>query len=329
MRNEDLTDEEISWSAGEILSGNASESQIAAFAALLRSKGETVPELVALVRSMREFGESVNITDAIDTCGTGGDRAGTINVSTGAAIVAAASGAKVVKHGNRAASSQCGSADVLEALGVNIECSPAGVEHCVAETGIGFCFAPKFHPAMRHAVSARKALGIPTTFNFLGPLANPAQLRGHSLGVSDPTMAERMARALSQLGVKHVLVFCGQDGLDEMTTTGTTSVWELQGDELRTYEVKPQDVGLNSATREQLSGGNAQTNAKILMDVFHGVGGPPADIVAFNAGAALVVAGIVNDLRGGVERAAQAMNDGSAIRTLEEFVRVSQEAGNG
>ena len=234
VRRIDIDGDEIEVAFGEILSGRASDIEAAGFAVALRTKGETTTELAAMVRTMLRFAGTVTVAaGAIDTCGTGGDRAGTVNVSTIAAIVAAGAGARVVKHGNRAASSQCGSADVLEALGIPIELGPAGVEACVAEVGIGFCLAQRYHPALRFMGPARRELGVPTTFNFLGPLANPARVRRQAVGVADPAMAERVIAVLQANGAEHAWVFHGDDGLDELTTTTTSTVYELRDGAIR------------------------------------------------------------------------------------------------
>jgi anthranilate phosphoribosyltransferase len=276
---------------------------------------------------MVRFAEPVPVPDAaevIDTCGTGGDRAGTVNVSTMAALVAAGAGARVAKHGNRAASSQCGSADVLEALGVVIDLDPRGVAHCIEEVGIGFCFAPRFHPALRFAGPVRRELGVPTTFNFLGPLSNPAGVGRQSVGVSDPAMAETVVGALAELGKVHVLVFHGSDGLDELTTTGPSTVYELRDGVVSRSEVDPADFGIPRATLDDLVGGDATVNAAIVHDVLGGAPGPVRDIVCLNAAAALVVADLAGDLATGVELARGVIDDGRAARTLERFVAASR-----
>ena len=319
-----------------ILSGDATDAQIAGFAVALRSKGETSLELATLVRTMLRFADTVDLDDVdgplIDTCGTGGDRAGTVNVSTMAALVAAAGGARVAKHGNRAASSQCGSADVLETLGVVIDLGPAGVARSVREAGIGFCFAPRFHAAMRYAATARRDLGTPTTFNFLGPLANPARVKRQVLGVSDATMAERVVATLRELGGERALVFYGHDGLDELTVTTTSTVHELRDGAITVYDVDPADFGIPRADRTELAGGDAAGNADVVHKVLAGASGAIRDIVTLNAAAALVVADLASDLADGVERARAILDDGHAAATLESFVRVSvaaREAGDG
>lgn len=327
VRGEPLLDDEIDTALGELLEGRVGDVQVAGFVVALRTKGETETELAGIVRAMRRYGERVEAPDgAIDTCGTGGDRAGTVNVSTMAALIAAGAGARVVKHGNRAASSRCGSADVLEALGVAIDLGPRGVERCVAEAGVGFCFAPRFHPAMRFVAPARKELAVATTFNFVGPLANPAHVRRQAVGVSDEGMARTMLGALRELGSEHALVFHGDDGLDELTTTATSTVHELAGGEMRTFTVDPEELGLARAEPPALVGGDARANAEVVRSVLSGARGPHRDIALLNAAAALVVAGLADDLAAGVARAAEAVDDGSAARVLDTLVRVSTDA---
>jgi anthranilate phosphoribosyltransferase len=329
VRQEDLPAELAGRALSAILAGEATDAQIAGFAVALRAKGETASELAALVRTMLEFAGSVDVDHAetlIDTCGTGGDRAGTVNVSTMAAIIAAGAGARVAKHGNRAASSACGSADVLEALGVVIELGGKGVARCINEAGIGFCFAPTFHPAMRFAGGPRRELGVPTTFNFLGPLANPAHVRRQSIGVSDPAMAERVIGALAELGAEHVLVYYGADGLDELTTTTTSTALELRDGTIRSFEVDPKSVGIELVERTALAGGDAKTNAEAVRTVLAGVAGPLRDIAVLNAAAALIVAGRADDLGAGAELARASIDDGRAAATLDALVRTSASA---
>jgi anthranilate phosphoribosyltransferase len=329
LRREELPPECIESALSTILRGEATDAQIAGFATALRAKGETTRELATMVRTMLRFAERVEVSDLdalIDTCGTGGDRAGTVNVSTMAALIAVGAGAQVAKHGNRAQSSQCGSADVLEALGVVIELGPKGVERCIREAGIGFCFAPGFHPAMRFAGPARRELGVPTTFNFLGPLANPAGVRRQAVGVSDPTMAERVVGALAELGAEHALVFYGHDGLDELTTTTTSTVIELRGGDIATRELDPAALGLPTADRTELAGGDAAGNAQVAHRVLAGQQGPVRDIAALNAAAALVVAGVADDVADGLERAFVSIDDGHGAAALDALVRTSVAA---
>lgn len=314
----------------EILGGNATPAQIAAFAVGLRTKGETVAELSAVLRTMLEFSVVVPLADevrarAICTCGTGGDRSHSINISTTAAFVVAGAGATVCKHGNRAASSSSGSADVLEALGVALEISPAAVARCVTEVGFGFCLAPRFHPAMRHAGPTRKELGVATLFNFLGPMANPGLVRRQLVGVSDPAMAPRMAEVLRAQGADRVLVAYGHDGLDELTTTTTSTLLRLVDGDITTETVDPAALGLAPATLDDLRGGAPADNARAARAVLAGEKGPHRDVVLLNAAGALVVAGIASDLTDGLARAERAVDGGAASDALDALVRVTQE----
>jgi len=329
---EDLTGAQAGAAMAEVLRGDASSAQIAALAVALRIKGETVEEMAGLVQTMLEFAERIPLPPdlaaiVIDTCGTGGDRSGTINISTIAAFVAAGAGARVCKHGGRAASSQAGSADVLEALGVVIDLGPEGVARCVVEAGMGFCFAPRFHPAMRHAVPVRRELGVPTVFNFLGPMANPARVRRQVMGVSDRRMARQVLGVLRANGAEHVLVVYGHDGLDELTTTDESTVHELCNGEVRTFTVDPRALGLAPASRADLVGGDSTTNAAYARAVLEGAPGPRRDIVVLNAAAALVAADLVPDIDSGVAASAAAIDDGRAAGILEALVKVSKEAG--
>jgi len=330
IRGDDLDVAVIEQAMTTILQGEATDAQIAGFAVALRAKGETSAELATLVRTMLRFGESVDVepggSPLVDTCGTGGDRSGTINVSTAAALVAAGAGVRVAKHGNRAASSKCGSADVLEALGVVIDLGPAGVARCIEEAGIGFCFAPRFHPAMRFAGPARGQLGVPTTFNFLGPLANPAGAPRRTVGVSDPEMAERVIDTLAELGVERALVFFGHDGLDELTTTTASTVRELRDGEVHRCVVDPREVGLAYAAPADLVGGDADTNATVVRRVLDGEPGAARDIVALNAAGALIVAGVVDGFPAGVARAFEVIDSGAAAGSLDALIKTSGSA---
>ncbi len=328
MDGRDLDRQVLRAAMAEILEGAASPAQIAAFIVALRMKGETVEELVGMVEAMFDASERVELDPAmgaIDVVGTGGDRAHTINVSTISALVVAGAGGRVCKHGNRAASSACGAADLLEALGVAIELGPAGVARCVAEARIGFCFAPRYHPAMRHAGPSRRDLGIPTAFNILGPLSNPGRVRRQLIGVADLRMAERMAGVLHANGSERALIVHGGDGLDELTTTGPSSVVELRDGEVSRWDVDPADLGLARADREDLVGGDAATNADLARRVLAGESGPHRDIVTLNAAAGLVVAGLATDLAEGVEAARVALDSGAAVGALARLVEVSQE----
>ena len=324
----DLSAEAAGAAMTEIFAGNATAAQTAAFIVALRMKGETVEEMTGLVRAMLDVAEDVPMDDAlrarlVDTCGTGGDRSGTINVSTIAAFVVAGAGVPVAKHGNRAATSRAGSADVLEALGVRIDVGPEGVSHCLVEAGIGFCFAPRFHPAMRHAGPVRRELGVPTVFNFLGPLANPTRPRHQVVGVSDGRMAERMAGVLAANGATRALVVHGSDGLDELTTTGpSTVVWHEAG-VARTLAVDPVVLGFAPATAGELAGGDAAANATSLRAVLDGALGPHRDIAVLNAAAGLVAAGAASGFEEGVALASRSVDQGGAATALERLIAAS------
>jgi anthranilate phosphoribosyltransferase len=322
----DLTTEQARAAMAEILDGAATPAQIAGFIVALRMKGETVDELGGLVDAMLAAAERVTLAPdqpVIDIVGTGGDRAHTINVSTLSALVVAGAGGRVCKHGNRAASSATGSADLLEALGVRIDCGPEEVARCVAEAGIGFCFAPRFHPAMRHAGPPRRELGIATAFNFLGPLANPAGVRRLMIGVADPSMSERMVGVLAARGSERVLVVHGDDGLDELTVSTTSAVVELRDGEVREYTVDPKELGITPAPTEALVGGDPATNAELARRVLAGDDGPHRDVVCLNAAAGLVVAGMVDDLADGLRAARAAIDGGGAADALDRLVAAS------
>jgi anthranilate phosphoribosyltransferase len=314
----------------EILRGHATSGQIAAFAIGMRTKGETVAELSTVLATMEEFGVSVPLDEAtrataICTCGTGGDRSHSINISTTAAFVVAGAGGIVCKHGGRAASSASGSADVLEALGVALEITPEGVARCVREVGVGFCLAPRFHPALRHAGPTRKELGVATMFNFLGPLANPGHILRQLVGVSDPAMAPKMLGVLQARGADHAIVVFGHDGLDELTITTTSTMLTLRNGEISEQTVDPASFGIAYATVDQLRGGAADENARFLRAVLEGTPGPHRDVVLLNAAAACVVAGLADDLDRAFPLAVDAVDSGRALAALESLIRVSQE----
>jgi anthranilate phosphoribosyltransferase len=331
--SEDLSHDQARAAMAEILEGAATPAQIAGFAVALRMKGETVEELDGLLDAMLDVAATVDVPDdvrdrLVDVVGTGGDRSHTINVSTLSALVVAGAGVPVCKHGNRAASSSCGAADLLEALGVALELDGDGVARCINEAGIGFCFAPRFHPALRHAGPARRELGIPTAFNFLGPLANPARTRRQLVGVSDPTMAERMLGVLAERGSHHVLLVHGHDGLDELTTTTTSTVHELENGQIRTWVLDPRDLGLALAQPDELRGADPATNAAIARAVLGGETGAPRDVVLLNAGAALVAAGSAMAVAEGMALAAKSIDSGNATSALERLVAVSNAVGD-
>jgi anthranilate phosphoribosyltransferase len=332
MAHQDLSADEAAAALGDILEGGATPAQVAAFVTALRIKGETVDEMAGLVRAMLDQAEPLVVPgQLVDTCGTGGDRSRSINVSTLAALVVAGAGARVCKHGGRAASSASGSADVLEALGVAIDLGPLGVRRCVEEAGMGFCFAPRFHPAMRHAVPVRRELGVPTVFNFLGPLANPARARYQVVGVSDPGMADKMLGVLRANGARRAMIVYGHDGLDELTTTGSSSVLDLAVDdngaaEVRAHVVDATAMGLARCDLASLRGGTAADNAAVVCRVLDGERGPHRDITVLNAAAGLVVAGLAEDLQDGVDAAAAVIDDGRAAAVLSRLVETSKAA---
>lgn len=326
LRGTDLSQADAEAAMTAIMDGSTSAVQIAGFLVALRAKGETAAEIAGLVRTMRRFAIAVPVDGpTVDTCGTGGDRSGTFNISTVAAVVAAAAGARVAKHGNRAASGRCGSADLLEAWGVAISLPPAAVARCIAEVGIGFCFAQAYHPAMRHVMPARRELGVRTVFNFMGPLANPAGAAHQTIGVSDPVMAERMAQVLAELDTTHALVFHGHDGLDELTTTGPSRIWEVRRSAVEAYELDPAELGIARADAGDLVGGGVETNRAMADAVLEGKPGPTRDVVVLAAAAALYAADVVDDLAAGVPAAASAIDTGAARNVLDRWVALSQE----
>jgi anthranilate phosphoribosyltransferase len=320
----------MAWAMRQILGGEATSAQLAAFVVALRSKGETVAELTALVEVMLEFATPITVPGpAVDVVGSGGDRMNTVNISTMAAIVAAAAGATVVKHGNRAASSACGAADVLEALGLVLDLDPEAQRQVVAQVGIGFLFAPHYHPALRHAGPTRRELGIPTTFNFLGPLANPAQPVASAVGVADPRMAELMAGVFAARG-QQGLVMHGGDGLDELTTTTTSTVWVFADGQVARTELDPAALDLPRAQPADLAGSDPLSNAQVVREVLSGTLGPVRDIVLLNAAAALVadakptLNGLLPAFAEQLARARAALDSGAAQAKLSEWVEATQ-----
>ncbi len=325
VRGEDLDDATTAGVMASIMEGVATPVQIAGFLMSLRAKGETAEEIAGLVRGMRSYALPLDVgVPVVDTCGTGGDRAGTFNVSTVSAVVAAAAGAVVAKHGNRAASGRCGSADLLEAWGVVIDLPPEGVRACIDQLGIGFCFAPTFHPAMRHAMVSRRELGVPTVFNFLGPLTNPAGARHQTIGVSDPVMAPKVAEVLARVGTAHAFVFHGADGLDELTTTGPSTVWEIRDEAVEQRTFDPADLGLAPAKLADLKGGDVGDNLRIADEILAGNPGPPRDIVVLGAAAALVAADRLTDWTEAMTAASEAIDSGRARELVRRWVATSQ-----
>jgi anthranilate phosphoribosyltransferase len=322
----DLTREQTAAVLSEIMAGNASEVQIAAFLIALRTKGETVQELAGLAEAMRTFATPVKVArdDLLDTAGTGGGRR-TFNVSTTAALIAAGAGCSVAKHGNRSATGLSGSADLLEALGARIDLEPRAVARCIEEAGFGFMFAPAHHQATRFVVPVRRALAVRTIFNFLGPLTNPAGATRQVIGVADPAYLETMAGALALLGTRHALLVSSQDGLDELSISGPTHVVEVQGEDVRTYTVTPEEVSLPPAPADSIPGGDPQANADTTRRIFSGEPGPARDLAALNAGAAIYAAGTADTLADGVRQAEAALDTGAAAETLERFVARTRE----
>jgi anthranilate phosphoribosyltransferase len=328
-RRESLEPDEAAEAMRRIMAGEATPGQIGGFLMALRTKGETVDEVDGLARTMLAFANPVRAAEpVIDTCGTGGDRSGTFNISTVSAIVVAGAGVPVAKHGNRAASSTCGSADLLEALGVTIALDASGVERCLAETGIAFMFAPNFHPAMGHAAHVRGELRVPTVFNFLGPLTNPARPYAQVVGVSDERMLPLMAEVLARRGVRAKL-FRGEDGLDELTTTGISTVYDVKNGAVRETHLDPSKLGLARAKPADLAGGDAAEGAAIARSILEGEPGARRDVVLLNAGAALEVAGFAATLEEGMATAARSIDEGGARSALERWVEVSGAAAVG
>ncbi|MFI9491453.1 MULTISPECIES: anthranilate phosphoribosyltransferase [Streptomyces] len=328
LRGQDLAAEDTAWAMDRIMSGEATDVQIAGFAVALRAKGETVDEVTGLVRAMYDHAHTIHVPGrTVDIVGTGGDMAKTVNISTMSAIVVAGTGAKVVKHGNRASSSASGASDVLEKLGVNLELTPQRVVEVAEEAGITFCFAVKFHPALRYAARARKELGTQTTFNILGPLTNPAQVRAQAIGVADLKMAPIVAGVLAARG-NSALVFRGDDGLDELTTTATSRVWTVRDGSVREEAFDPRDVGLELVPVEALRGADASYNADVARRLLDGEAGPVRDAVLLNSAAALTALeagdGPLNDrIAAQITRAAEAIDSGAAKAALDRWVAAS------
>ncbi|MGD9481964.1 anthranilate phosphoribosyltransferase [Streptomyces sp. TRM70308] len=320
----DLAAEDTTWAMDRIMRGEASDAQIAGFAVALRAKGETVEEVTGLVRAMYAHAHTIEVPGpTVDIVGTGGDRAKTVNISTMSAIVVAGTGAKVVKHGNRASSSASGASDVLEKLGVNLELTPRRVVEVAEEAGITFCFAVKFHPALRHVAGARRELGVPTTFNFLGPLTNPARVRAQATGVADARMAPILAGVLAERGTS-ALVFRGDDGLDELTVTSTSTVYVVRDGAVREERFDPRDVGVDLVPLQALRGADAAYNAEVARRLLEGERGPVRDAVLLNSAAALVALApgegpLTGQLAAGMARAAESVDSGAARAALERW----------
>ncbi|HKV86564.1 MAG TPA: anthranilate phosphoribosyltransferase [Candidatus Dormibacteraeota bacterium] len=325
VRCENLTEQEAAGAFEVIMRGDATPSQIAGFIIALRIKGETVDELTGFARTARAVATPIEVGGALlDTCGTGGDGLATFNISTLAAIVAAGCGVRVAKHGNRAASSLCGSADVLEQLGVKIDLPPEGVARCIDQAGIGFLFAPIFHPSFRFAGVPRRELGVRTVFNVLGPLCNPAGAKYQALGVADGSLGGKMADVLQRLGVERAIVFHAGDGMDELSVSGPSFVIEIDG-RRREYQLDPGELGLEPAPVESMRGGGPEENAALARDVLAGMKGPRRDVVLLNAAAALRAAGVAGDWKEGLGLAAESIDSGRAGEVLKRWARISQE----
>lgn len=326
MRGRDVTSDEACAAMHDIVEGRVKAAQVAGLLVGLAMKGERPAEIVGFARAMRERATQFTAPpgDCVDLCGTGGDNAGTFNISSAAALVVAACGVPVAKHGNRSVSSRCGSADVFEALGVTVTAAPATVESCLRDAGIAFLFAPTFHPSMRSVAEVRRDLGVRTAFNLLGPLTNPVKPRWQLVGVPRPELTELIARALGLLGCERAWVVHGADGLDEISTTGYTKISEARAGAVHTFYIHPSDVGIAKASPAALTGGDAATNARIVHEVLRGTAGPARDVVMLNAAAALFITGRADGLREGVRRAAEAIDSGAAARVLEHMVTYSR-----
>ncbi len=323
---QDLTDEQATACMEEIMSGEVTPAQLGAFLVALRMKGETVDEIVAFALVMRAKALSVKVAGPLlDTCGTGGDGSGSFNVSTAAAFVAAGTGVRVAKHGNRSMTSQCGSADVLEALGAKIDLPPEGVAACIERAGIGFMFAQTYHPAMKHAAGPRREIGVRTVFNILGPITNPANAESRVLGVADSSIAEKLAEALGRLGTKHALVVHGEDGLDEVSVSATTQIHEVTNGKVTTATIHPNELEIPTHLREAVRGGSPKENARMLRNVLKGEAGALRDFTLMNAAAALVAADRSPDFLDGFALASGSIDSGAALEKLDAFIRVSNE----
>jgi anthranilate phosphoribosyltransferase len=327
VEGRDLSEAQAHEAMGVIMSGQATDAQIAGFLVALHVKGETVDEIAGCARAMREAATPIRVDglDVVDTCGTGGTGKGTFNISTAAALVAAGAGVPIAKHGNRSATSHCGSADVLQELGVNIEAPPQTVERCIREAGIGFLFAPGLHRAMRHAIGPRRELGVPTVFNILGPLTNPAGARRQVLGVFSPALVEPIAGVLKMLGSQRAMVVHSDDGMDEISIGDRTLAARLDAGSVEVVELTPEDFGLRRAQRSEIAASDAAQSTRVIRAVLAGEKGAPRDIVLLNAGAAIYVGGRAESLEKGFGAAAESVDSGLAAEALERLVRISNE----
>ena len=325
IESKDISFKDSSEVMTEIMEGEATSAQVGGFLTALRTKGETAEEVAGMATVMREFALRVNVDGMIvDSVGTGGDGLNTFNISTASGLVAAGAGLKVAKHGNRAASGTCGSADVLEELGVNIELSPEGVERCIRESGIGFMFAQAFHPSMRHAGPVRREIGIRTVFNILGPLTNPAGAQSMLVGVAFPELGEKMASVLNLLNTRHSIIVHGEGGLDEMTLGGSTTVWEVSGGRVTTWTLSVAETGLPMTPIENVRGGDKVANAATMRRLLNGEGGPVRDYVLLNSAGVLLIGDLVTDIRDGIQLAAQSIDSGAARECMESMIEASK-----
>lgn len=345
VNQEDLSQTEMETVMNEIMGGEATPAQIGAFITALRMKGETVDEIVGAAQVMRDKATRIKVFDTalsldrdeinidtetiLDTCGTGGDGTNTFNVSTATALVAAGGGIKVAKHGNRAVSSQCGSADVLEKLGVKLDIGPADVEKCIRDVGIGFLFAPLFHGAMKYAAGPRKEIGLRTIFNILGPLTNPAGATAQVLGVYLPDLTEKMALVLGKLGSKEAFVVCGEGTFDEISICSPTRISHLKEGKVQSFKITPEEFGFQRAGMESIKGGDARENARIIREILDGQEGARKDMVLLNAGAAFVAAGLDSELKDGIKRAREVIDSGKAKKKLEELIEFTNKIKKG
>jgi len=327
IKGKNLTEEESIQAMNEIMSGEATPAQIAAFITALRVKGETVEEITGAAKVMRKKATNLNFTEKIivDTCGTGGDNSNTFNISTAVALVAAAAGLLVAKHGNRSVSSKCGSADVMEGLGLNLEIPPEKVKGCIAEIGIAFLYAPLFHAAMKYATPVRREIGIRTIFNILGPLTNPAKANVQLLGVYRPELTEVLANVLKNLGTKNAFVVYGEGKFDEVSITGKTKVSQLKNDEVRTYYIQPEDFGLGRRESEEIIGGTVEKNSRIILDILKGKKDAKREIVLLNAACLFIAAEKAGDFREGIKVAEEVIDSGKALKKLEALVEFSNK----
>jgi len=326
INGKNLTESQMTYAMTEIMEGSVSEVRIASFLTALRIKGETSEEISGGAKVMRDKAVQIDLGDryTVDTCGTGGDGVNTYNISTASAFVLAGGGVTVVKHGNRSVSSKCGSADVLETLGINIDISSQRVKECVEKIGLGFLYAPTFHSSMKYAAVVRKELGFRTIFNMLGPLTNPAKANGQVLGVFHENLTELMAEAIKKLGTEHVLVVHGMDGMDEITVTDKTKVSELKDGKINSYYIKPEDFGIKRSNNKELEGGGPKENAEIIREIFEGsIVGAKKDILILNSGAALYVGGKVSSIKEGVQMAREIIESGKALTKLDELIEMT------